>query len=68
MSSETLFQGLSTQDECSRGWSEEPRLQLKTTYSYPCLATELEGKESFKSRACVKQQQPLEQDGNSPYI
>ena len=64
MSSETLFQGLSTQDECSRGWSEEPRLQLKTTCSYPCLATELEGKES----TCVKQQQPLDQDGNSPYI
>lgn len=51
-----------------RGWSEEPRLQLNTTYSYPCLATELEGKERFKSRACVKQQQPLDQDGNSPYI
>ena len=68
MSSETLFQGLSTQDECNRGWSEDPLLQLKTTYSYPCLATELEGMESFKSRACVKQQQPLDQDGNSPYI
>lgn len=30
-----------------RGWSEEPRLQLKTTYSYPCLPQSLKGRRAL---------------------